>query len=162
MDHLYSPWRSGYFGGKPEGCVFCHISQHPEDDTTHHVLYRDEKLFAVMNKYPYTPGHFMLIPHHHESCLESLDSDIWLHLSKLAQNGVAALKAFGAKGVNIGMNLGPEGGAGIPDHLHLHLVPRWAGDTNFITTIANTRIYGVDFDDIYQKIQQEFLKTLDS
>lgn len=156
MEHIYSPWRSGYFGEKIEGCVFCHISQNPDLDTTHHVLYRDEYSFCVMNKYPYTPGHFMIIPHIHESDLEKLDSEVWVHMNKLAQKGVGALKDFGARGVNLGLNIGQEGGAGIPDHLHLHLVPRWHGDTNFITTIANTRIYGVDFEEIYQKVKTLF------
>jgi ATP adenylyltransferase len=156
-DILYAPWRSDYVtAGEIEGCVFCHISSHPEKDALLHVLYRDEFCFAVMNKYPYTPGHFMIIPHLHTDKLEELESDIWLHMSALAQRGVRLLKeAFGAQGVNIGMNLGKAGGAGIAEHIHLHLVPRWERDTNFITSIADTRVYSSDFEKIYHLVKAE-------
>ncbi|MBD3810096.1 MAG: HIT domain-containing protein [Sulfuricurvum sp.] len=152
---LYAPWRNDYVTGeKIAGCVFCHISTHAHDDETLHVLYRDEHCFIVMNRYPYTPGHFMIIPHHHTDTLESLDPVIWLHMSALAQKGVKMLKeSFGAHGVNIGMNLGKAGGAGIAEHIHLHLVPRWERDTNFITSIAQTRVYSTDFEKIYKRLQ---------
>ena len=154
---LYAPWRNDYVTGeKIEGCVFCHISSHAADDAELHVLYRDEHCFVVMNRYPYTPGHFMIIPHHHTDSLEELDSEVWLHMSALAQKGVQLLKeCFSAQGVNIGMNLGSAAGAGIADHIHMHLVPRWRGDTNFITSIGETRVYSTDFEKIYKKILDE-------
>jgi len=157
---LYAPWRSDYItGNKIDGCVFCHISTNKEDDDNLHVLYRDEHCFVVMNRYPYTPGHFMIIPHHHTDALEDLDSEVWLHMSALAQKGVHLLKeSFNAQGVNIGMNLGSAAGAGIADHIHMHLVPRWRGDTNFITTIGNTRVFGSDFEKIYRQILKEIPK----
>lgn len=153
---LYAPWRDEYVTGeKIEGCVFCHISSHAQDDDTLHVLYRDEYCFIVMNRYPYTPGHFMIIPHHHTDALEALDSQVWLHITALAQRGVRMLKeSFGAHGVNIGMNLGKAGGAGIAEHIHLHLVPRWERDTNFITSIAETRVYSTDFEKIYHTLKE--------
>lgn len=153
-DILYAPWRDEYINDERiDGCVFCHISSSEDLDKKHHVLYRDEYCFVVMNKYPYTPGHFMIIPHFHTDKLEELDSDIWLHMSSLAQRGVRMLKeGFGAEGVNIGMNLGSAGGAGIAEHIHLHLVPRWSRDTNFITSIAQTRVYSTDFEQIYLKL----------
>lgn len=153
---LYAPWRNEYIAGaKVEGCVFCNISENPELDEEHHVLYRDEHCFMVMNRYPYTPGHFMIIPHHHTDALEILDPEVWLHMTALAQRGVRMLKeSLGARGVNIGMNLGRAGGAGIAEHIHLHLVPRWERDTNFITSIAHTRVYSTDFDRIYQKLKE--------
>ena len=156
-DILYAPWRSDYVSGeKIEGCVFCHISSHADDDESLHVLYRDEHCFVVMNRYPYTPGHFMIIPHHHTDSLEELDSETWLHIADLAQKGVRLLKeSFTAQGVNIGMNLGGAAGAGIADHIQLHLVPRWRGDTNFITSIGETRVYSSDFEKIYRKILSE-------
>lgn len=153
---LYAPWRTEYITGedKIEGCTFCHISSHAKDDDLLHVLYRDEHCFVVMNKYPYTPGHFMIIPHFHTDRLEALESDVWLHMSDLAQRGVRLLKeGFNAQGVNIGMNLGKAGGAGIAEHIHLHLVPRWERDTNFITSIGATRVYSTDFDKIFQRIK---------
>lgn len=154
-DILYAPWRTDYItGDQPEGCVFCHISTHEADDAKLHVLWRDEHCFVVMNKFPYTPGHFMIIPHHHTDSLEALESETWLHMSALAQKGVRMLKeGFDAHGVNIGMNLGQAGGAGIAEHVHLHLVPRWQRDTNFITAIADTRVYSTDFERIYNKLK---------
>lgn len=150
---LYAPWRTEYIQDKQvDGCVFCHASQSKEDKETH-VLYRDEHCFIVMNKYPYTPGHFMVIPHLHTDSLENLPSETWLRITSLAQQGVRLLKeGFGAQGVNLGMNLGKAGGAGIAEHIHLHLVPRWERDTNFITALANTRVYSTDFERIYTRI----------
>jgi len=156
-DILYAPWRSDYVTSKKiEGCVFCHISTHEDDDSELHVLHRDEHCFVVMNRYPYTPGHFMIIPHLHTDKLEALETTTWLHMNDLAQKSVRLLKeAFGAEGVNIGMNLGRAAGAGIAEHIHMHLVPRWSGDTNFITSIGGTRVYSSDFEKIYQKILKE-------
>lgn len=153
---LYAPWRTDYIAGKKiEGCVFCHISANGADDTNLHVLHRDEHCFIVMNLYPYTPGHFMIIPHQHTDALEALDAQTWMHMSALAQKGVKMLKeGFGAHGVNIGMNLGRAGGAGIAEHIHMHLVPRWEGDTNFMTSIVHTRVYSTDFDNIYMKLKE--------
>ena len=154
-DILYAPWRDEYVSGKKiDGCVFCHISSHIDEDEELLVLHRDEHCFMVMNRYPYTPGHFMIIPHFHTDKLEELDSQTWLHMSELAQKGVRLLKeGFGAHGVNIGMNLGAAGGAGIAEHIHMHLVPRWQSDTNFITSIAQTRVYSTDFIKIYKTIK---------
>ena len=150
---LYAPWRDEYITSKDiKGCVFCHISRH--DDADLHILHKDEHCFVVMNKYPYTPGHFMIIPHFHTDKLEELDPKVWLHISALAQKGVRLLKeGFNAQGVNIGMNLGATAGAGIAEHIHLHLVPRWQRDTNFIPSIGETRVYSTDFEKIYTKIK---------
>lgn len=150
---LYAPWRDEYVTNqKINGCVFCYISKSEQDEELH-VLHKDEHCFIVMNKYPYTPGHLMIIPHTHTEALEELESEVWLHMSSLAQKCVKLLKeGFNAQGVNIGMNLGKEAGAGIAEHIHLHLVPRWQRDTNFITSIAQTRVYSTDFEYIYKKI----------
>lgn len=155
-DILYAPWRSEYTMKRREGeCVFCYASVHTEEDAALHVLYRDVHCFMVMNKYPYTPGHIMIIPHMHTSKLEELSQESWLHICSLAQVGVKILKeGFGADGVNLGMNLGKAGGAGMSEHIHLHLVPRWERDTNFITSIAETRVYSTDFEKVYQKMKR--------
>jgi diadenosine tetraphosphate (Ap4A) HIT family hydrolase len=160
---LYAPWREEYVTNeKIDGCVFCHISSHAEDDEKLYVLYRDKYCFIVMNRYPYTPGHFMIIPHTHTDKLEDLDEDTWLHISLLAQKGVKLLKeGFGAHGVNIGMNLGRAGGAGIEEHIHMHLVPRWERDTNFITAIGQNRVYSSDFEKIYKTIKGLISKYFD-
>jgi len=155
-DILYAPWRDDYITGKEiDGCVFCHISSHSKEDEKNHLLYRDEHCFIVMNRYPYTPGHFMIIPHTHTDKLEDLDPKVWLHISELAQKSVKLLKeGLDAQGVNIGMNLGKSAGAGIAEHIHMHLVPRWERDTNFITSIAQTRVYSTDFEKIFLKIKK--------
>lgn len=161
MNYMYAPWRDAYFSERPEGCVFCNITEHPELDENHHVLYRDELCFIVMNRYPYSPGHFMVIPHHHTDAIETLDADTWLHISLMVQRCVRMLKeGIGAQGVNLGMNLGKSGGAGIAEHIHYHVIPRWIGDTNFITTIADTRVYGTDFEKIYRHLQRLIPKYL--
>lgn len=162
MEHLYAPWRTPYVKEKEKGgCVFCEISQNPTLDREQRVLYRDEVCFAVMNKYPYTPGHFMIIPHQHTDSLESLPAEHWQHMALLAQKGVAALKEeFHTNSVNIGMNLGDAAGAGIAEHIHLHLLPRWHKDTNFITAIGDARVYSIDFDEVYKRVKAAFLSRL--
>lgn len=161
-DILYAPWRDEYIAGHEyDGCVFCHISSHAQEDDALHVLYRDEYCFIVMNRYPYTPGHFMIIPHAHTDKLEALDSAVWLHISVLAQKCVRLLKeGFNAHGVNIGMNLGAAAGAGIAEHIHMHLVPRYNRDTNFLTSIAQNRVYSTDFLKIYKKLKALIPKYL--
>ena len=152
MEYIYAPWRSEYFGNKKDSCVFCDIAKginlhsntqesFAKADEANRVFYRDDKIFCVMNKFPYTPGHFLIIPHTHTHSPELLDLQTWLHLQTFAKNGIALLKEFGA------------GGAGIPEHIHLHLLPRFIGDTNFFTTIGDARAYGVDFDTIFNKIK---------
>jgi ATP adenylyltransferase len=163
MEKLYAPWRAEYVRGNTGGdeCVFCDISKHTANDEQNCVLYRDELCFAVMNIYPYSPGHFMIIPHLHTEFLDELDPKTWSKMSSLAQAGVATLReAMNAQGVNIGMNIGQAAGAGIAEHLHLHLVPRWTKDHNFITTIGNTRVYSVDFEEIYHRVKQIFLEKI--
>jgi len=156
MEHVYAPWRTGYVMEPIDGCVFCHIVNHPEKDEAHHVLYRDALCFIVMNKYPYTPGHFMVIPNTHIDNIEYLDEASWIRVSLRVRQGVKLLKeVFGVKGVNIGMNLGDCAGAGIAPHVHYHLVPRWEKDSNFFTTIANSRAYSIDFDEVYQRLKAQ-------
>jgi len=156
MELLYAPWRSEYITTKVKGCVFCYIAKHPLEDEELGVLYRAKWCYAVMNRYPYTPGHFMIIPYKHIDNLESLEDEVWLEMALLTKRGVRMLKeVLGAEGVNIGMNLGAAAGAGIAEHIHMHLVPRWQRDTNFITTIGGARVYGVDFEEIYKKLKKE-------
>jgi len=153
MDYMYAPWRDDYINRKEEGCPFCNIVNDNTKDKERHVLYRSKNCFLVMNKYPYTPGHFMVIPNLHVDNIESLHADIWLEMSTLVQKSVKLLKEeFKADGVNIGMNLGECGGAGIAEHVHYHIVPRFKRDVNFITSIADTRVYSTDFEKIYEKL----------
>lgn len=158
MQRLYAPWRTTYVKQeeKIEGCVFCHISNHIDKVDDLQILFNCDECFVVMNKFPYSPGHIMVIPHFHTDKLEELDPLIWSKMTALAQKGVELLKnELNAHGVNLGMNLGAIAGAGIAEHIHLHLVPRWKGDTNFITTIGETRVYSVDFETIFEKLKSK-------
>ena len=157
MEHICAPWRSEYFSKKEQGCVFCNVVNHPEKDAQRGVLFRAKRCFGIMNLYPYTPGHFMVIPYVHTDNIESLDEQTWSEMSAYVREGVKILKReLNAAGVNIGMNLGKAGGAGIAEHVHYHLVPRWSGDTNFITSIAEVRVNGVPFTPLYEKLKAAF------
>ena len=150
---LYAPWRREYHLQSYSKCVFCDIKNSDFLDDNY-IFYKDEICFFVMNKFPYNPGHFMIIPNKHTSNLEDLNQKEISHLGIMSQKGVQILKKWGASGVNIGYNLGFDAGAGIPEHIHMQLVPRFQRDTNFITTISNTRVYSADFDKIYNEIKQ--------
>lgn len=154
MQRIYAPWRSEYFGSSGGECTFCSIANNPQDDEQNKVIYRDKYVYGVMNRYPYTPGHFMIIPLAHCDSPESLPLDVWLHLHTLSHRAMNLLYEYGAQGVNMGLNVKKAGGAGIPEHLHLHFVPRYLGDTNFMTSIANTRTYGINFDEVYERIKK--------
>jgi ATP adenylyltransferase len=144
LERLWAGWRADYVGGGgaevPEGaCLFCALPELPDDDAL--VVAKDERMFAALNLYPYTSGHLLVAPRRHESELEALDADDALALVQLTQRAVAAIKAtYRPDGINVGMNLGRAAGAGIPSHLHVHVVPRWVGDTNFMTSIAEVRV----------------------
>ena len=154
MEYVYAPWRYSYVSEeKIEGCVFCHIAKNIEDDKLQ-VLFSDEYCYVVMNKYPYSPGHMMVVPHFHTSNIEDLESDVWIQMSIRARQGVKLLKeVMPCEGVNIGMNLGKAAGAGIEQHVHYHMLPRWLGDTNFISSIGGTRVYPANFDEIFNKLK---------
>lgn len=155
MERLYAPWRFEYITEeKIDGCVFCHISQNLNDEKMQ-VIFSDDLCYVVMNKYPYSPGHIMVVPHFHTDKIEELHDEIWQCMSLRVKQGVKMLKdVMPCEGVNIGMNLGEIAGAGIAQHVHYHLLPRWKGDTNFITTIGHTRVFPVDFDAIFQRLKE--------
>ncbi len=161
FEYLYAPDRAPYHAGAPtQECVFCSAPKCESDEDVQ-IIHRDTNCFVIMNKYPYTPAHFMIIPYIHECNLENLELATWLQMNELAKIGVKVLKEnFGAHGVNIGINLGAAAGAGIAEHLHLHVLPRFNRDTNFITTIANTRVYSADSNEIYHKLKEAFLAAL--
>jgi diadenosine tetraphosphate (Ap4A) HIT family hydrolase len=154
MDRLYAPWRREYHVKKRSGCVFCDIANSPELDNENQVFFRDEICFFVMNRFPYNPGHFMIIPIRHVGEYEELHEKEVTHIAKMAQIGCKILKDYGADGINMGWNLGFNAGAGIPEHIHLQMVPRFKRDTNLMTTVFNTRVYSADFDKIYEEIKE--------
>ena len=141
MEHLWSPWRLEYLVQPgAEGCIFCAAAA-GEEDRENLVLLRGERAFLILNRYPYNNGHFMTVPYAHVASLEDLDAATLTEMMMLLNRGLAALRAaMGPDGFNVGANLGRVAGAGIDDHVHIHAVPRWAGDTNFMPIVGNMRV----------------------
>ena len=142
MDNIMAPGRMEYIKGiKPDGCVFCKGSVREEDL----VLYEGESCYIMMNKYPYTSGHLLVIPFRHICAIEETSAEEKLEMMELTGMCVRILKkALDTEGFNIGMNLGKVAGAGVDDHLHIHIVPRWLGDTNFTTVLGEVRVIPED------------------
>lgn len=151
MNHVWSPWRLEYLTApKTDGCVFCHAAESGED-RENLVLVRGNLSFLILNRYPYNNGHLMVVPYAHVPSLEDLDTPALTEMMLLLNQGLAALRrAMAPGGFNIGANLGQVAGAGIADHVHIHAVPRWAGDTNFMPVVGDTRV-----------IPQTWLQTYD-
>jgi len=141
MERLWSPWRLAYVtstSGAPPGCIFCNTTEPARDDL---VLVRGRLCYVILNLYPYNNGHLMVVPDRHVATLEASTADERLELMTFTRYAEMALtEAYAPQGINIGINLGRPAGAGVVDHLHVHLVPRWNGDTNFMTVIGNVRV----------------------
>ena len=154
MKHLWSPWRLEYLTApKAEGCIFCHAAE-CEDDRENLVLLRGERAFLILNRYPYNNGHFMSVPYRHVASLEDLDPPTLTEMMLLVNRGMAALRALMCpEGFNVGANLGLVAGAGIEDHVHLHVVPRWAGDTNFMPVIGDMRVVPQTWTQTYDELK---------
>ncbi len=144
MEHLWSPWRLAYVtgavgAGNNDGCLFCDTASESSRDEL--VLVRTHLSFVVLNLYPYNNGHLMVVPRRHVATLASSTPDELTDVMRLTLHAEIALaEAYAPQGINVGINLGRPAGAGIVDHLHVHLVPRWAGDTSFISIVGNTRV----------------------
>ena len=154
MKHLWSPWRLEYLTApKAEGCIFCHAAE-SKDDRENLVLLRGERAFLILNRYPYNNGHFMCVPYDHVPSLEDLDPPTLTEMMLLVNRGMAALRAcMRPDGFNIGANLGQVAGAGIEDHVHIHAVPRWAGDTNFMPVVGDMRVVPQTWQQAYDALQ---------
>lgn len=153
VGEVWAPWRSAYISGpKKDGeCVFCAKVKAPSgSDRENLLLERGKKCFVCMNTYPYTPGHVLILPFSHVETLDELDEETYAEFFTLLRKWQAIVKkSVGAGGLNIGINMGKIAGAGIAEHLHMHIVPRYFGDTNFITTCADTRVVSKSLFDIY-------------
>lgn len=124
----------------PEGCLFC-VAHQAEESAEAHIPYRGSSCYAILNRFPYNNGHLMVVPYAHESNLEDLDSETAAELIALTQLSLRVLRAaYNPQGFNVGINIGEAAGAGVVGHLHLHIVPRWGGDTNYMTTVGETRV----------------------
>ena len=158
MAHLWTPWRSTYMKAKHEAnqCVFCAAAEGTADEDSL-LIYRGEHCFVILNRYPYTSGHLMIAPYRHVSRLLQVGSEVtgeMMGLARLAEQNLEEI--YHPDGLNLGMNLGEAAGAGIEQHIHLHVLPRWKGDANFMTTVGGVRIMPEDLDETYRKLRPKF------
>jgi len=161
LERLWSPWRARYIASGVDsqagGCVFCLLASHPEDDETNFVLHRAQHTFIVLNLYPYITGHLMIVPYLHTSEFDSMAKEITDEMMDLTKRSQTALReVYQPAGFNVGINLGAAAGAGIVDHLHIHVLPRWSGDTNFMTTVAESRVIPEALETTYAKLRPHF------
>jgi ATP adenylyltransferase len=164
LNILYAPWRDKYINRcsekkseQHEACVFCEIWTVQDRDDETYVLARYRHVMVVLNTYPYAGGHLLVIPGDHISDLDLCSIEVRSEIIEVISAASLILKKIlGAQGVNIGINAGKAAGAGIPDHLHVHLVPRWAGDTNFLPVIGQTKQISVDLRRVYDQLKKPF------
>ena len=168
MDRLWTPWRYQYITGEsgetgvddrsPASCIFCTLPQQdPAHDERHYLLLRAQYNFAVLNLYPYTSGHLLIIPYEHTPELDSVSKAATDELMDLAKRAQALLReTYRPDGFNLGMNLGRAAGAGVAAHVHLHIMPRWTGDANFMSTVGETRVLPEYLPTTYQRLSEKF------
>ncbi len=155
MDYLWTPWRYRYIANpaKDAGCIFCEALA--AGDEKAHIVLRGELNFVILNAFPYTSGHVMIVPYEHIADLKDCKPEALAEMMRLAQRVELALTAeYKPEGFNLGMNLGRSAGAGVTGHLHLHALPRWSGDANFMTTVGETRVVPEDLDTTFQKLRR--------
>ncbi len=164
MERLWAPWRSQYLKSfedrvTPDGkeCFLCAAAETPEQDAERYVVYRGATAFVILNLYPYNGGHIMVAPYAHVGALEMLEEMHYAELCNLLREAIVVLKqTFHPDGFNIGANLGKVAGAGLPDHVHFHIVPRWKGDTNFMPVLADTKVVSQSLEEVYHRLAQAF------
>jgi ATP adenylyltransferase len=165
MDHpykiLWSPWRYEYIKSttmKHKGeCVLCNIPRKSDDEA--HIIYRGKKAYIVLNAYPYNTGHIMIVPYRHVDSLEKLDGEEIQEVALLIQASLKTLrKALNPEGFNIGVNIGRAAGAGIHEHVHIHVVPRWTGDSNFMTVVGATKTLPLNLEETYRILKSTWIE----
>jgi ATP adenylyltransferase len=161
MDYLWTPWRYHFVsqGAREAGCIFCRATQ-AGDDSRALIVYRGRKNFIILNLYPYTTGHSMVVPYAHVADLAACDAETLAEMMDLARRLQLAFESlYHPQGYNLGMNLGRAAGAGVADHIHLHVLPRWNGDTNFMTTVAETRLQPEEISITYDRLHRALTET---
>jgi ATP adenylyltransferase len=159
MRNLFAPWRMEYIEGPPQsGCLFCRAWEAPSaDDRRNLVVHREPQALAMMNKFPYNNGHLMIAPLAHVGSLAQLEDDEMLALMRLVRRSLRVLEGvMQPEGFNVGANIGRVAGAGIPDHVHVHLVPRWNGDTNFLPVLSEVKVINEHLDRTWEKLSEAF------
>ena len=158
MDYLWSPWRYRYVStaGAGDGCVFC-LAAAENQDRENLIVHRAAHCFVILNRFPYTSGHLMVVPYAHVATAEDLDEAGTMEMALLTRRVAGILRrAYRPDGLNIGMNIGRAAGAGIAGHIHTHVLPRWAGDANFMTTVGETRVLPEDLDGTWERLAPAF------
>ena len=161
MDHLWSPWRYQYVQKEKtgSGCVFC-LAAASREDEDNLVVYRGG-IIVMLNLYPYSTGHLMVVPYQHVDNLQDATRETLEEMILLVREAQRHLgDIYRAPGINLGMNLGESAGAGIAEHIHMHVLPRWPGDTNFMTTVAETRVLPEDLPSTWRRLREAFAKPL--
>jgi ATP adenylyltransferase len=161
MDHLWTPWRFPYLHANKADvdCIFCAAATSTDDERAL-VIFRAQFNFVILNRYPYTSGHLMVAPYQHVSRLQAVEDSVTAEMMRLARMAETVLGAvYNPHGMNLGLNLGQAAGAGIEQHLHLHALPRWKGDANFMTSVANARIIPEVLEETYQKTKAAFARV---
>jgi ATP adenylyltransferase len=158
MDYLWSPWRYRYVTSATgdEPCIFCAAGA-ATDDCASLVAFRGRECFVILNRFPYTSGHLMVVPYAHLATLESLPEGAALEMMRLIREAEAHLRSlYRPEGLNVGINIGKAAGAGIAQHIHAHILPRWTADSNFMTTVGETRVVPEDLEETYRKVAGAF------
>jgi len=160
LEHLWSPWRLEYIlSPKTEACVFCQKIT-ADNDEAEYILLRGQTAYLTLNRYPYNNGHLLIIPYAHVASLEDLPAETLQEMMLLVNKGLAALRlSMSPDGFNVGVNLGKMAGAGIEQHVHMHVVPRWSADTNFMTAIAETRTIPELLDGAFVRLQHALTRS---
>lgn len=160
MKRIWAPWRMDYVEGKlkENDCIFCNRAE-MDDDKENLILFRGVQAFVILNLFPYTNGHTMIVPFEHKPSLEDLNESTRSELIQLTTEAVIVLRnVYRAEAFNIGINIGEAAGAGIAEHIHVHIVPRWMGDTSFMTTTTETRVLPESLEKSFRKLRAEWLK----
>ena len=162
VERLWTPWRRAFIESaaadeSPAGCFLCDHATDPEHDRQNLILTRGQRVFVLLNLYPYNSGHLMVAPYEHTGDFARLDANTAAELMHVTQHGVRALEAaYSPHAYNVGLNLGRVAGAGLPDHLHVHVVPRWNGDSNFMPIVAQTKVLPETLDQTYERLEPYF------
>ncbi len=157
MKILWAPWRMSYIksADRMQGCFLCDAVSKRDEDS--YIVYRSRKVFVILNSYPYNTGHIMIAPYRHVAELESLDQDEAIDLVETMKKSLRALReAYSPQGFNIGINIGRVAGAGLESHIHIHIVPRWGGDTNFMPITGGAKVLPEDLDTAWKKLREAF------
>ncbi|MBI4243982.1 MAG: HIT domain-containing protein [Planctomycetes bacterium] len=164
LKNLWAPWRFKYIKEhKKSSCFFCEYPKTPAKDKSNLILYRGNHCFCIMNRFPYNAGHLMIAPYKHTSTLDKITTEGKIEIMDFISYAIKTLKiSLGSQGFNIGANLGRSGGAGVPGHIHVHIVPRWEGDTNFMPILANTKVVIAYLQTLYDKLHKQFKSIANS